>query len=152
MVKRFLASDIVVKDIDAAAKRYSEIPGVKPNWKSHPAYPDMRECAFYPGNSKFVLLTSKGNDHVGRLLRERGEGVVTIYFEVDDIDEEVKRLRKLGVEFTTEEAMTFEEGKVIFATASSLNVGGIPVGFTEARSDLPWGKSIIPTEGFPGKR
>jgi hypothetical protein len=124
---------------------------VKPNWKSYPGVPDFRECAFYPGNSKFVLLTSKGNDEVGLFLREKGEGVFRVYFEVDDIEKEVQRLKKLGVEFTME-VLPFDEGKVIFASASSLNVGGIPVGFCEARSDLPWGKKIIPTEGFPGKR
>jgi len=150
MITRFLAADVVVNDIDEAAKRYSEILGVKANWKSYPEAPELRECAFYPGNSKFVLLTSRGTDPYGQFLRDKGEGVFAIYFEVDDIEQDVKRLRKLGVEFEEEEPMTFEEGKVIHACASSMY--GIVTGFTEARSDLPWGKSIIPDESFPNKR
>ena len=151
MIIRYLATDIVVNDIDPVAKRFSEILGVKINWKSNPTFPDLREAAFYPGNSKFVLLASTGNDHVGRLFKARGEGPVTVYFEVDNMEEEVERLKSLGVEFTSD-ILTFDEGKVIFARPSTLNVGGIPVGFTEASPDLPWGKRIIPTEGFPGKR
>jgi catechol 2,3-dioxygenase-like lactoylglutathione lyase family enzyme len=150
MITRFLAADVVVKDIDAAAKRYSEILGVKPNWKSYPDTPDLRECAFYPGNSKFVLLTSQGTDIYGQFLREKEEGVIAIYFEVDDIEQDVKRLKKLGVEFEEEEPTTFEEGKVIHASASSMY--GILTGFAEARSDLPWGKKLIPGENFPNKR
>jgi methylmalonyl-CoA/ethylmalonyl-CoA epimerase len=150
MITRFLAADLVVKDIDEAAKRYSKILGVKPNWKSYPDAPDLRECAFYPGNSKFVLLSSSGADPYGQFLREKGEGVIAIYFEVDDIEKDVQRLKELGVEFETEEPTTFAEGKVIHARASSMY--GITTGFTEARSDLPWGKKIIPDENFPNKR
>lgn len=150
MITRFLAADVVVNDIDEAAKRYSEILGVKPNWKSYPDTPDLRECAFYPGNSKFVLLNSKGTDIYGQFLREKGEGVIAIYFEVTDIEQDVKRLIKLGAKFEEEEPTTFPEGRVIHATASTMY--GILTGFVEASSDLPWGKSIIPGEDFPNKR
>ena len=146
MITRFLACDVAVKDLDAAAKKYSDILGVEPLWKgAEHSRGTVREAAFYVNDSKFALLTSVAPDEgdaIARFLKENGEGVYAYYFEVDNIEQTIEELKKKGVEFATEKAMEFDEGWVIRARPSSMF--GCRVGFAEPRDDLPWGKRFIP--------
>ena len=58
---------------------------------------------------------------------EKGEGVGGIWFQVDDLDRESVEARRLGVEFETDEPVTFAEGRVSVAPARSMC--GITTGF-----------------------
>lgn len=146
MATRLLSANIMVNDIKAAADRYAQILEAEPHWIYYPDNPDMTEVAFYPGDSKFALLHSTGDDEWGRFLREKGEGVGGIWFQVDDLDREIVRLRRLGVDLESDEPVAFPEGRYVIARPGSMY--GITTGFVEARSDLPWGKSIIIPPGF----
>jgi catechol 2,3-dioxygenase-like lactoylglutathione lyase family enzyme len=150
MANRLFAADVVVRDIKAAAERYSKILGVGPHWKYYPETPGVTECAFYPGDSKFVLITSNGDDVYAKFLKEKGEGLIGIYFMVDDLEAEAKRLRGLGVEFTTAKPTVFPEGTLLTAIPNSI-YGVDLTGWVEPRADLPWGKTMIAPEGFPGR-
>ena len=66
-----LSANIMVKDIKAAAARYARILEAEPHWIYYPDNPCLTEVAFYPGDSKFCLLHSTGDDEWGGFLRER---------------------------------------------------------------------------------
>ena len=142
MITRFLAADLVVKDIETAAKRWSEILGVQPKWQTpahYPGNPSIRGCAFYignkrVGNSKFTLMSSDGDDAIAKFLRDKGEGILSINFEVENIEEDMEHLKKCGVEFISEDPMVFDEGRVIIAHPKSLY--NIQVGFAEPSPEL----------------
>lgn len=146
MTTRLLSANIMVNDIKAAAERYAQILDAEPHWIYYDDNPSLTEVAFYPGDSKFALLTSTGDDEWGRFLREKGEGVGGIWFQVDNLDREILRLRELGADLETVEPVLFPEGRYVIARPESMY--GITTGFVEARSDLPWGKSIVIPPGF----
>ena len=66
--------------------------------------PARTKVAMFPvGESRIELLEPMGDDSpVGIALQKRGPGIHHICFEVDDIEAEMKRMRGLGLRFTTD--------------------------------------------------
>jgi methylmalonyl-CoA epimerase len=98
---------IVVKDIDEAAKLYSEMLGLTPN---------DRGIIENPRDGLRLLLLSTGGDipieliqptspdnRIARFLRERGEGLFHLCFIIEDFDKKVRALKQKG--YTVEEEM-----------------------------------------------
>ncbi|MGV4412867.1 methylmalonyl-CoA epimerase [Chryseobacterium sp. T1] len=80
--------------------------------------------SFYKvGDSKIELLeASKDDSPISKFIEKRGEGVHHIAFGVEDIVEEVKRLKKDGFDFISEEPKDGADNKlVVFLHPKSTN-------------------------------
>jgi methylmalonyl-CoA/ethylmalonyl-CoA epimerase len=51
---------------------------------------------------------------IQKFIEKRGGGLHHISIQVDDLDEEMKRLKALGVQFASDEAAQVDDSKVIF--------------------------------------
>ena len=137
MIKRFIDVGIAVKDLDAAAKKYSEVLGVKPRIlpRKHYAYSGLKGARFCIGEVTISLVASeKAGDPVARFLETRGEGVNHISFEVTDIEQDMRDLAGKGVKLASDRPLAFSDGKVIFAHPKSLH--GVQIAFVQAKPGI----------------
>lgn len=124
MIKRIIGVNIAVKDLDAAAKRYEEVLGVKPEYLKTEdfALPGIKGAFFRVGNELINLLTSEepGNP-ITRFLETKGEGLFLIEFEVTDAEQDTKDLLKKGVKLVGDTPLPFVGGKVNFSHPKSMH-------------------------------
>lgn len=99
MITGFDHIGIVTEDIEQAAKFYTEVLGLT-------AAEDVVELPgrayvqfFSAGPDKTIELIQplNPNSFSAKFLKERGEGIVHLCVEVDDINAEIKRLEARGV-------------------------------------------------------
>ena len=101
MLGDVIVLSVVVKDREAAIKDFETLYGLKVS--------DRRESKEY-GYINAILPLGKGyielmqptdpSKALGRFLKNRGEGVYMVAFEVDDVPANVKKLREKGVRVT----------------------------------------------------
>ncbi len=88
-VKKFFGVNIVVKDLDAAAKKYQGFLGVKPEWTPPEkfAFPGMKGASFVlPDGVMINLITSTNPEtSVSKFLEAKGEGVFLISLRMEDL-------------------------------------------------------------------
>ena len=88
---------ICVSDIDAAAKKYEEVFGLKARERETVAS-QKTEAALLPiGESNIELITPRGNDGLVKFLEKRGPGLHHIAVEVEGIENAIALLTSLGV-------------------------------------------------------
>ena len=58
---------------------------------------------------------------IQKFIEKRGAGLHHISIRVDNLEEEMKRLKTLGVQFASEEAAQVEDSKVVFIHPRSTN-------------------------------
>lgn len=105
---------IAVKDLDAAIEIYEKILDT-PCFKRETVESQKVETAFFQtGESKVELLgaTSTGSV-IHSFIEKRGQGIHHIAFEVNDLDSEIKRLRKEGFTFINNEPVPGADKKRI---------------------------------------
>ena len=83
------------------------------------------------GKGKIELLEATGlKSPIAKFLRNHGQGVHHICFEVENIEEAIEELKEKKIELITEEAITGAEGyKIIFIHPRS--AGGVLVELAE---------------------
>lgn len=90
---------IAVKNLDAANDLFSKLLG-KPSYKTEIVESERVKTSFFKvGNNKIELL--EGMDEgsiITKFIERKGEGVHHIAFEVENINEEIKRLKNEGFE------------------------------------------------------
>ena len=88
---------IAVKNIDDSNELFSKLFG-KPQYKTEAVESEGVKTSFFKvGNNKIELLEATNEDSpIAKFLNRKGEGVHHIAFDVDDIEVEVKRLKKEG--------------------------------------------------------
>ncbi|MAL16867.1 MAG: methylmalonyl-CoA epimerase [Balneola sp.] len=88
---------IAVKDIKAATETYSKILNASPT-KSETVESEKVETVFFQtGESKVELLGATTDDSViAKYVKKNGEGLHHVAFEVEDIHQELARLKKEG--------------------------------------------------------
>lgn len=122
---------IVVKDLEAAIKRFETLFGLK-------AY-DKRESKEF-GFKNAILPLGKGHielmqptdpsSAVGRFLETRGEGVYLVGFEAEDIPGCVKQLQERGARVTMRRSTTQRTRKDFVAWVHPRDAHGV---FVELR-------------------
>jgi methylmalonyl-CoA epimerase len=117
MIKGFYGINIGVRDLDVATAKFESVVGLKPRI-SKPEdfnFPGLRGASFNVNGVNISLVSSDDeNTVVGKFLKTRGEGVLLISLESDDLENDVARLRNQGVQFTMEKIGEGAFGKVTF--------------------------------------
>ena len=94
---------IAVNDIEQAERLYTEVFGLKPWDQGVVEMPGVKVVMFPLGDCSIELLqpTVGPEDPVGgslaRWLEKRGEGLCRLGLWVDNMEEEIKRLKESGV-------------------------------------------------------
>ena len=125
MLGQFSHIGVLVRDLPAAVRRFQTLfnatlveTGFLAESRTDVAVLDM-------GGVHLELLSSADPDSkVGRLLRERGEGIHHLSFEVDDIGRQLGSLAAQGVELLDAKPRTGLHGRQI-AFLSPHDNGGI---------------------------
>src|SRR5271166_839410 len=98
MLGRFSHIGVLVEDLPATVKRYQSILGAELVETAHLPETQTDVAVVVLGGIHLELLSSQRPDSkVGRLLRERGEGIHHLSFEVENIRERLQELRRAGV-------------------------------------------------------
>jgi methylmalonyl-CoA/ethylmalonyl-CoA epimerase len=88
---------IAVKDLDEANKVYTKLFG-KPSYKTEVVESESVKTSFFKvGNQKIELLEGLHEESIiTKYIEKKGEGVHHIAFEVDNINQEIERLKQEG--------------------------------------------------------
>tara|TARA_Y100001968_G_C19338788_1_gene708323 strand:+ start:851 stop:1252 length:402 start_codon:yes stop_codon:yes gene_type:complete len=105
---------IAVKSLNEANQLYSKILGVKPYKKENVEVEGVITSFFKTDNTKIELLQGIGNNNaISKFIKQRGEGIHHIAFEVDNIELEIKRLKNLDFEIINEIPKKGADNKLI---------------------------------------
>lgn len=98
MVRRVHHIDFVVRDLDAAAARYTTILGIKPTARESLENRGIDLVRFEVGSVWIILVQPVEPDSpVQDFLDQYGEGFFHIAYEVEDVTAEAERLSVAGV-------------------------------------------------------
>ena len=114
---------IAVKDIEAANKVYTSLLGKLP-YKTEVVESEKVTTSFFKvGESKVELLQATHPDSpIHKFITKKGEGIHHVAFAVDDIMQEVIRLKKEGFVALNEEPKRGADNKrVVFLHPKSCN-------------------------------
>jgi methylmalonyl-CoA epimerase len=123
MIKGVYGFNIAVKDLEEAVAKFEGLLGVKarPLEASDFAFPGMRGATLDANGVSFTLLTpTEDNSPAGRFLKSRGEGVMLVALESDDVDADSERIRSLGLELAAPKTMEGTWGKANWIHPKSL--------------------------------
>ena len=124
MIKGFYGVSIAVKDLDAAAKRYSEVLGVEPvQYKPEElAMPGLKGVRFRIGGVTISLIASEKPDTaVAKFVETRGEGIFLASLEVTNVEEDMKEIAAKGVQLVVDKPIDIASGKLVFGHPKSMH-------------------------------
>ena len=105
---------IAVSNLEKANKLYSNILGVKPYKMEEVEVEGVITSFFETSNTKIELLQGYSeNNAISKFIKNRGEGLHHIAFEVKDILFEIKRLKKLGFNIINEIPQKGADNKLV---------------------------------------
>lgn len=114
---------IAVKSLETSNNLFARLLGNE-NYKQEAVEREGVTTSFYQvGDSKIELLEATNPESpIAKFLEKRGEGVHHIAFGVDNILEEIARLKKAGFIFISEEPKSGADNKlVVFLHPKSTN-------------------------------
>jgi methylmalonyl-CoA/ethylmalonyl-CoA epimerase len=125
MYKRITHIGIAVKSLSESITRYEHLFGFGPKHTEEVQEQQVRAAFFRIGDSGVELLEPTGEESpIARFIARRGEGVHHLSFEVENIEEELLRLRSEGFVLVDETPRTGADGfKVAFLHPKS--TGGV---------------------------
>jgi len=116
---------IVVKDLETSMKKYISLLSLKVKEIEEIKVEDViNRVAFLPiGETNIELVQTTANTGLAAdFLRERGEGIHHIAFEVEDLDKTFQELRSQGVKFVWDHIIQGSRGsRVAFFKAEEFN-------------------------------
>jgi methylmalonyl-CoA/ethylmalonyl-CoA epimerase len=138
---------IIVKDLDRAIEFYSSHFGLGPfqvqesevefTYRGEQSNCRMRVAFSQWGSIQIELIQPlEGKSPLTEFLREKGEGVQHLRFDVDDLDGVLARLSKEGIEPVLQFALP--DLGITFALLDTAKIGGVQFELTEMR-----GKSAV---------
>jgi methylmalonyl-CoA/ethylmalonyl-CoA epimerase len=122
MIKRIEHIGIAVKDIDKAELIYETLLGVKP-YKREEVKSEKVITSFFNMDQKIELLASTDQDGViAKFIEKKGEGIHHIAFEVENIYEEMERLKANGFTLVSDKPRPGADNKLVcFVHPKSVN-------------------------------
>ena len=97
MLKKIEHLGIAVKDLKASNDLFEAILGKKPYKNEIVESEGVNTSFFLVGESKIELLeATKEESAIHKFIEKKGEGIHHIAFDVEDIHEEIKRLKEEG--------------------------------------------------------
>ncbi len=98
MIGDAIEISVVVRDLEAAIKRYTELFGLTVHKRSESKEFGFKNAILPLGAGHIELMEpTDPNKAVGKFLAKKGEGVYLIGFETEDIPGSVKHLKGKGV-------------------------------------------------------
>ena len=128
---------IAVSDLESAKKLFSKLLG-KGSYKEESVAGEGVNTAFFMvGETKVELLeATRADSPIARFIEKKSEGVHHIAFDVEDIRQEVERLRSEGFEILNEEPKEGADNKlVVFLHPRSTNGVLVELCQEKGRSD-----------------
>jgi methylmalonyl-CoA/ethylmalonyl-CoA epimerase len=105
---------IAVRSIASAIPIYEKLLGTPCYKKEEVASERVTTAFFKTGETKIELLESTDQKGViARFIEKKGEGLHHIAFSVENIEEEIKRLKQEGFEFISEVPKQGADNKLI---------------------------------------
>ena len=114
---------IAVKSLETSDHLFARLLG-KENYKKESVESEGVTTSFYElGDSKIELLEATNPDSpIAKFIDKKGEGIHHIAFGVDNIFDEIERLKKEGFQFISEEPKDGADNKlVVFLHPKSTN-------------------------------
>ena len=124
MIKGIYGINVAVRNLEEAVRKYEAFFGVKAQsfGSEFFAFPGLVGAQFNINGFHLNLIASlEDGTSVAQFLERRGEGVFLLSVEVDDIDNDVARMRDVGAAFFLEESASGPFGRVNFAHPKSMN-------------------------------
>ncbi len=114
MIKKIEHIGIAVKDIEKSNTLFKKLFG-KDHYKVESVESEGVSTSFFMlGETKFELLEATNeNSAIAKFIEKKGEGIHHIAYEVDNIDEEMKRLKNEGFELIHQQAKDGADNKRI---------------------------------------
>lgn len=115
---------ILVSNVEEAVQHYQELLGVSPGEvKTLPELGVKLAVLDVGGETELEIMEPLPGSNREKVLKERGEGIHHICFEVDDIERELKLLAEKGVKLIDRKARRGLEGRIAFIHPES--TGGV---------------------------
>jgi methylmalonyl-CoA/ethylmalonyl-CoA epimerase len=122
MIKRVHHIGIAVNNLKESVALFEKLLGIKAHIEDAPSQ-KVSEAIFKIGDEVEInLLEPTGPDSsVAKFLEKRGEGLHHIALEVDDINSELKKMEKKGVQLIDKEGRDGVAGQIGFLYPKSVN-------------------------------
>lgn len=105
---------IAVKDLESANERYTKLLGKEPYKREEVASEGVITSFFQAGESKIELLEGTHQQSpISKFIEKRGEGLHHVAFEVEDIYQEMDRLRQAGFQILNDEPKKGADNKLV---------------------------------------
>lgn len=105
---------IAVKDLDLSCDLYEKLLNTACYKREEVASEGVNTAFFKTGENKIELLSATNADSpIAKFLEKKGEGIHHIAFDVEDIYEEMDRLKKEGFVLLNEQPKTGADNKLI---------------------------------------
>lgn len=105
---------IAVKNLEEANRLFKRLLGVDRYKEEEVGGEGVKASFFMVGETKIELLeASRGDSPIARFLDKKGEGIHHVAFDVDDIYQEMARLKQEGFEILNEEPKTGADNKLV---------------------------------------
>lgn len=115
MIKKIEHIGIAVKDINSSNDLFKKLFGVS-HYKTETVESEGVSTSFFMlGETKIELLEAKTETSaIANFIEKKGEGIHHIAYEVDDIYQEMERLKNEGFEVLNKEPKNGADNKLIF--------------------------------------
>ena len=105
---------IAVKNLEASNKLFTSLLGAEPYKMEAVESEGVQTSFFKVGPNKIELLEGLSTDSpISKFIEKKGEGIHHIAFEVENIEEEILRLKKEGFTMIHETAKKGADNKLI---------------------------------------
>ncbi len=125
MIKKIEHIGVVVKDLEASLKKYTSLLGLHlEEMEEIEVENAMNRVAFLPvGETNVELVQTTAHSGLAAdFLREKGEGIHHIAFEVEDLEKTFHELRSQGVSFLCDRIIDGSRGsRVAFFRPEEFN-------------------------------
>jgi len=112
MLKKVNHIGIAVKNMDEAREFWNKIFGVET--PPPMTVKDMQVCMIKLGDVLIELLAPVGEGVMSKFIEKRGEGILHICYEVENVYSAIKELAAKGMELLDKEPREGAEGKIAF--------------------------------------
>ena len=116
MIKRLHHVGIAVNSVAESIALFERLLGIKAHSVEEAPCQQVKEAIFrFDEGAEISLLEPTGPDSaIARFLKNRGEGIHHICFEVDDVDEELKAMAGKGIEVIDKQGREGVAGRIGF--------------------------------------
>ena len=105
---------IAVKNLKKSNELFAKLFGEEHYKIENVESENVNTSFFKIGENKIELLEATDNNSpIAKFIKKKGEGIHHIAFEVDDIEKEVSRLKKLGFEIINKKPKKGADNKLV---------------------------------------